>query len=143
MSNRKMIIENGFYKGAELEIKPAKPQTKEKSFFICDNMLPIALGALDLNASETRIYLYMMSLANGSKYGTCFPSINILTARLNISASQVKRSRKRLEELGLIKVVTEGGRTYGSRLANVYKVYYPVINLNTIEELEPEDYEEI
>lgn len=92
-------------------------------------MLPIALGALNLNSSETRIYLYMMSLANGRENCTCFPSNNTLVSRLNISESQAKRSRKRLEELGLIKVVCKGGRSAGNRYANTYKVFYPVVNI--------------
>jgi len=70
----------------------------------------------NLTANELRIYLYLLSLYNEEKQCS-YPSIDVISERLNISVSTVKRSIKRLAELGYIVIEKRKG------LAGNYNIY--------------------
>ena len=53
----------------------------------------------NITSNEFRIYTYLLSLYNENKK-CAYPSIEIISNRLNISVATVKRSIKRLVELG-------------------------------------------
>ena len=66
--------------------------------------------------NEFRIYIYILSLYNIEKQCS-YPSIDIISERLNISISTVKRSIKKLSELGYISIEKRKG------LAGNFNIY--------------------
>lgn len=62
----------------------------------------------NITANEFRIYTYLLSLYNAEKQCS-YPSIDVISERLNISISTVKRSIKRLAELGYIVIEKRKG----------------------------------
>ena len=57
----------------------------------------------NITSNEFRIYTYLMSLYN-EKQGCSFPSIEVIAERTTISIATVKRSIKKLVELGYVVV---------------------------------------
>ena len=62
----------------------------------------------NITSNEFRIYTYLLSLYNEEKQCS-YPSIDIISERLNISISTVKRSIKRLKELNYIAIEKRKG----------------------------------
>ena len=56
-----------------------------------------------INTYEFRIYVYLMSLYNKEK-GCSFPSQETIAAKLSIGLTTVKKSIKKLNDLGYIKI---------------------------------------
>ncbi|WP_066677513.1 helix-turn-helix domain-containing protein [Clostridium septicum] len=78
----------------------------------------------NITSNEFRIYFYLLSLYNVEKQCS-YPSIDIISERLNISISTVKRSIKRLAELGYISIEKRKGLAGNF---NVYKKLKHLIN---------------
>ncbi|AYE35333.1 helix-turn-helix domain-containing protein [Clostridium septicum] len=78
----------------------------------------------NITSNEFRIYSYLLSLYNVEKQCS-YPSIDIISERLNISISTVKRSIKRLAELGYISIEKRKGLAGNF---NVYKKLKHLIN---------------
>lgn len=70
----------------------------------------------NITSNEFRIYSYLLSLYNEEKKCS-YPSIDVISERLNISISTVKRSIKRLAELGYIVIEKRKG------LAGNFNIY--------------------
>ena len=70
----------------------------------------------NITSNEFRIYTYLLSLYNADKQCS-YPSIEVISERLNISISTVKRSIKRLEELEYISIEKRKG------LAGNFNIY--------------------
>lgn len=62
----------------------------------------------NITSNEFRIYTYLLSLYNAEKQCS-YPSLDVISERLNISISTVKRSIKKLEELGYITIEKRKG----------------------------------
>ena len=58
---------------------------------------------LDLRANERLVALVILSFA-GKQTLTCYPSIDEISRRANVSRNTVCRTIKKLRDLGLIKV---------------------------------------
>ena len=69
-----------------------------------------------ITSNEFRIYTYLLSLYNIEKQCS-YPSIDVISERLNISISTVKRSIKKLSELGYIAIEKRKG------LAGNFNIY--------------------
>ena len=70
----------------------------------------------NITSNEFRIYTYLLSLYNADKQCS-YPSIEVISERLNISISTVKRSIKKLSELGYIAIEKRKG------LAGNFNIY--------------------
>lgn len=70
----------------------------------------------NITSNEFRIYTYLLSLYNEEKQCS-YPSIDVISERLNISISTVKRSIKKLSELGYINIEKRKG------LAGNFNIY--------------------
>lgn len=70
----------------------------------------------NITSNEFRIYTYLLSLYNIEKQCS-YPSIDVISERLNISISTVKRSIKKLSELGYIAIEKRKG------LAGNFNIY--------------------
>ena len=70
----------------------------------------------NITSTEFRIYTYLLSLYNIEKQCS-YPSIDVISERLNISISTVKRSIKKLSELGYIAIEKRKG------LAGNFNIY--------------------
>ena len=70
----------------------------------------------NITSNEFRIYIYLLSLYNIEKQCS-YPSIDVISERLNISISTVKRSIKKLSELGYISIEKRKG------LAGNFNIY--------------------
>lgn len=70
----------------------------------------------NITSNEFRIYTYLLSLYNAEKQCS-YPSIEVIADRLNISISTVKRSIKKLAELGYISIEKRKG------LAGNFNIY--------------------
>lgn len=70
----------------------------------------------NITSNEFRIYTYLLSLYNADKQCS-YPSIDVISERLNISISTVKRSIKKLSELGYIAIEKRKG------LAGNFNIY--------------------
>lgn len=70
----------------------------------------------NISSNEFRIYTYLLSLYNSEKQCS-YPSIDVISERLNISVSTVKRSIKKLAELGYIAIEKRKG------LAGNFNIY--------------------
>ena len=78
----------------------------------------------NITSNEFRIYTYLLSLYNAEKQCS-YPSIEVISERLNISISTVKRSIKRLEELEYISIEKRKG------LAGNFNIYKKLKHLIT------------
>lgn len=78
----------------------------------------------NITSNEFRIYTYLLSLYNADKQCS-YPSIEVISERLNISISTVKRSIKRLEELEYISIEKRKG------LAGNFNIYKKLKHLIT------------
>ena len=89
------------------------------------------------NGNEFKIYCYLCSNYN-EETGCSSPSFNTIAKDCKMSKATVQREIKRLEEIGLIKILkfTEKTNQYTN---NMYRIYYPIIKeeekLKTFEEL--------
>lgn len=70
----------------------------------------------NITSNEFRIYTYLLSLYNAEKQCS-YPSIDVISEKLNISISTVKRSIKRLADLGYIAIEKRKG------LAGNFNIY--------------------
>ena len=70
----------------------------------------------NITSNEFRIYTYLLSLYNEEKQCS-YPSIEVIADKLNISISTVKRSIKKLAELGYISIEKRKG------LAGNFNIY--------------------
>lgn len=82
----------------------------------------------NITSNEFRIYTYLLSLYNADKQCS-YPSIEVISERLNISISTVKRSIKRLEELEYISIEKRKGL---SGNFNIYKKLKHLITTKVI-----------
>ena len=78
----------------------------------------------NITSNEFRIYTYLLSLYNAEKQCS-YPSLDVISERLNISISTVKRSIKKLEELGYITIEKRKG------LAGNFNIYKKLKHLIT------------
>lgn len=62
----------------------------------------------NITSNEFRVYVYLLSLYNESK-ACAYPSIDTISANTNISLATVKRSIKRLVELGYMVIEKKKG----------------------------------
>lgn len=62
----------------------------------------------NITSNEFRIYTYLLSLYNADKQCS-YPSIEVISERLNISISTVKRSIKDLKNLNIFLYKKEKG----------------------------------
>ena len=86
----------------------------------------------NITSNEFRIYTYLLSLYNVEKQCS-YPSIDIISERLNISISTVKRSIKRLEELEYISIEKRKG------LAGNFNIYKKLKHLITTKVINKKD----
>ncbi|MBD7914198.1 helix-turn-helix domain-containing protein [Clostridium sp. Sa3CUN1] len=78
----------------------------------------------NITSNEFRIYTYLLSLYNEEKQCS-YPSIDVISERLNISISTVKRSIKKLQQLGYIVIEKRKGLAGNF---NIYKKLKHLIN---------------
>lgn len=78
----------------------------------------------NITSNEFRIYTYLLSLYNEEKQCS-YPSIDVISERLNISISTVKRSIKKLQQLGYIVIEKRKGLAGNF---NIYKNLKHLIN---------------
>ena len=62
----------------------------------------------NITSNEFRIYAYLLSLYNGAK-GRAYPSIETISKNINISIATVKRSIKKLVDLGYMVIEKKKG----------------------------------
>ena len=86
----------------------------------------------NITSNEFRIYTYLLSLYNADKQCS-YPSIEVISERLNISISTVKRSIKRLEELEYISIEKRKG------LAGNFNIYKKLKHLITTKVINKKD----
>ena len=86
----------------------------------------------NITSNEFRVYTYLLSLYNAEKQCS-YPSIDIISERLNISISTVKRSIKRLEELEYISIEKRKG------LAGNFSIYKKLKHLITTKVINKKD----
>ena len=86
----------------------------------------------NITSNEFRIYTYLLSLYNAEKQCS-YPSIEVISERLNISISTVKRSIKRLEELEYISIEKRKG------LAGNFNIYKKLKHLITTKVINKKD----
>ena len=79
-----------------------------------------------ITANEFRIYTYLLSLYNTEK-NCSYPSLEAISKNLGICLSTVKKSIKRLEELGYIKIQKRKGLAGNF---NIYKNLKHIVNIN-------------
>ena len=92
------------------------------------------------NGNEFKIYCYLCSNYNRA-LGYAFPSLTTISSDTSVGLTTVKKCIKRLEEIGLIKIYKFEEQT--SKYANnIYRVYYPIIIKNSLEEAERRKHEE-
>lgn len=86
------------------------------------------------NGNEFKIYSYLCMRYN-KEYEYAFPSIRTIALDCNMSTKTVQKCISRLEEIKLIKILkfTEKTNQYAN---NIYRVYYPIIIKNSIEDAE-------
>lgn len=82
----------------------------------------------NITSNEFRIYTYILSLYNADKQCS-YPSLDVISERLNISISTVKRSIKRLEELEYISIEKRKGLAGNF---NIYKKLKHIITTKVI-----------
>lgn len=82
----------------------------------------------NITSNEFRIYTYLLSLYNAEKQCS-YPSIEVIADRLNISISTVKRSIKKLAELGYISIEKRKGLAGNF---NIYKKLKHIIETKVI-----------
>lgn len=82
----------------------------------------------NITSNEFRIYIYLLSLYNIEKQ-CIYPSIDVISERLNISISTVKRSIKKLSELGYIAIEKRKGLAGNF---NIYKKLKHIITAKVI-----------
>lgn len=68
--------------------------------------------------------VYMVFQRHADKYGASFPGVSSIAAKLGISESSVKRSKARLEAMGLIEIIEE--RRYGGSKSEAQSTIYKV-----------------
>jgi predicted transcriptional regulator len=82
--------------------------------------------------NEFKVYCYLCSVYNRGM-GYSYPSLSTIANHTNMSISTVQRSISSLEKLGLIKVFKFDNQT-SQHINNIYRVYYPIIIKDEIEE---------
>ena len=86
------------------------------------------------NGNEFKVYSYLcMRYNKNSQYA--FPSIRTIAIDCNMSTKTVQKCITRLEEIKLIKILKFTEKTT-ARANNMYRIYYPIIIRNSLEEEE-------
>lgn len=80
----------------------------------------------NITANEFRIYTYLLSLYNNKK-NCSYPSLEVISEKLGICLTTVKKSIKRLAELGYINIEKRKG------LAGNFNIYKDLKHLKPIE----------
>ena len=80
----------------------------------------------NITANEFRIYTYLLSLYNNKK-NCSYPSLEVISEKLGIFLTTVKKSIKRLAELGYINIEKRKG------LAGNFNIYKDLKHLKPIE----------
>ena len=86
----------------------------------------------NITSNEFRVYTYLLSLYNEEK-DCSYPSIDVISERLNISISTVKRSIKRLEDLKYISIEKRKG------LAGNFNIYKKLKHIITAKVIKKKD----
>ncbi|MDR1348278.1 MAG: hypothetical protein LBJ63_07655 [Prevotellaceae bacterium] len=90
------------------------------------------------NGCETRLYFYILKIANMSGWADAFEQTDLkVSAAVGVSTNTLKTARKRLIGSGLISVET-GGKCYGNK--SRYKVRYQNLTPNSIPNSIPNSY---
>lgn len=90
----------------------------------------------NITSNEFRIYSYLLSLYNVEKECS-YPSMEVISDRLNISVATVKRSIKKLAELGYITIEKRKGLAGNF---NIYKKLKHIIeNISKVSKAEEPD----
>lgn len=90
--------------------------------------------------NEFKIYSYLcMRYNKDRKYA--FPSIRTMADDCNMSVKTVQKCITQLEAIGLIKILKFDEKT-SPYANNMYRVYYPIILKNTLEEEQQRQREE-
>ena len=86
------------------------------------------------NGNEFKIYSYLCMRYNRERQ-YAFPSIRTIAIDCNMSAKTVQKCISRLQEIKLIKILKFSEKTtpYAN---NMYRIYYPIIIKNALEEAE-------
>lgn len=97
----------------------------------------------NITSNEFRVYTYLLSLYNEEK-DCSYPSIDVISERINISISTVKRSIKRLEDLNYISIEKRKGLAGNF---NIYKklkhlISAKLVNKKNDSKIEPQVSEE-
>ena len=82
----------------------------------------------NVTANELRIYIYLLSLYNEEKKCS-YPSIEVISERVHLSLSTVKRGIKRLSDLGYITIEKRKGLAGNF---NIYKKLKHIITAKVI-----------
>ena len=86
------------------------------------------------NSSEFKVYSYLcMRYNKNTQYA--FPSIRTIAIDCNMSTKTVQKCITRLEEIKLIKIIKFTEKTT-AHVNNMYRIYYPIIIRNSLEEEE-------
>lgn len=86
------------------------------------------------NSSEFKVYSYLcMRYNKNTQYA--FPSIRTIAIDCNMSTKTVQKCITRLEEIKLIKIIKFTEKTT-VHTNNMYRIYYPIIIRNSLEEEE-------
>ena len=86
------------------------------------------------NSSEFKVYSYLcMRYNKNTQYA--FPSIRTIAIDCNMSTKTVQKCITRLEEIKLIKIIKFTEKTT-AHTNNMYRIYYPIIIRNSLEEEE-------
>ena len=92
------------------------------------------------NGNEFKIYSYLCMRYN-KRNGYSFPSIRTISTDCNMSTKTVQKCITQLEEIGLIKILKFEEKT-SPYANNMYRIYYPIILKNSLEEEEQRKREE-
>lgn len=84
---------------------------------------------------EFKVYCFLCDMWN-KDLNYAFPSINSIVKGTGVTRSMVQKAIKGLEETGLIQIFKIDDNNYYSN--NCYRVYFPIITKNEIEEQQQE-----
>lgn len=101
--------------------------------YLEDNFTQISNDVFKLTTgNEFKIYCYLCKNYN-KNYGYSYPSLSTIAFDTNMSVPTVQKCIKKLEELKLIQVFKFEDKN-SKYVNNIYKVYYPIIVKNEIED---------
>lgn len=101
--------------------------------YLEDNFTQISNDVFKLTTgNEFKVYCYLCKNYN-KNYGYSYPSLSTIAFDTNMSVPTVQKCIKKLEELKLIQVFKFEDKN-SKYVNNIYKVYYPIIVKNEIED---------